>query len=158
MTEEKIIAVSFTAMKKRLISYRIINEEIDCEIERLDRMHMKAESTGCSLSGMPRASSSIYDRTADTVAKMIDLESDIKSLILQRDEERTALSSLIGMLSHVGEKEVIRSRYLDLEDWNDVQVVLFGSKPDFDDKYYDYRQKMFRWHRSAIKNLAELSN
>lgn len=157
MTESNRKKESFTTMKNRLIAYRVLNEEIDSEIERLDRLHVKAESIGNSrLSGMPKALSNVYDRTADIVAKIVDIENGIKSLITQRDRERTELESLVSKLDHVGEKAVIRSRYIDLEEWNDVQFVLFGGKADFDEKYDDYRQKMYRWHRAAITNLAAL--
>lgn len=148
----------FEAMRKRLAAYRTLNEEIDNEIERLDRMQMKATSVGgSSFTGMPKAPSSAYDRMADTVARIVDLETEIKDLVRRRDNERKSIEDLVKLLDKAGERAIIRSRYLDLEDWEDVQFVLFGSKNDFDDKYDDYKQRMFRWHRAAITNLAALS-
>lgn len=148
----------FEAMRKRLAAYRTLNEEIDNEIERLDRMQMKATSVSSpNLSGMPKAPSPVYDRMADTVARIVDLETEIKELVRQRDDERKSIEALVKLLDKAGERAIIRSRYIDLEEWEDVQFVLFGNKSDFDDKYDDYKQRMFRWHRAAISNLAALS-
>lgn len=148
----------FESMRKRLAAYRTLNEEIDNEIERLDRMKDRASSVRSpNLSGMPKAPSTVYDRMADMVARVCDLENEIKDLVMERDEERKAIEALVKRLDKAGERAVIRSRYLDLEEWEDVQFVLFGSKTDFDDRYDDYKQRMFRWHRSAISNLAQLS-
>lgn len=146
----------FGSMRKRLADYRTLNEEIDNEIERLERMKERASSVSSSnLSGMPKAPSPVYDRMADMVTRIIDLENEIKDLVRERDEERKAIEALVKRLDKAGERAVIRSRYLDLEEWEDVQFVLFGSKTDFDDKYDDYKQRMFRWHRSAIYKMAQ---
>ncbi len=148
----------FEAMRKRLSAYRTLNEEIDNEIERLDRMQTKATSVGSPvLSDMPKSPSPVYDRMADTVARIIDLENEIKELVAERDKERKEIEGLVRNLGKAGERAVIRSRYLDLEDWEDVQFLLFGSKADFDSRYDDYKQRMFRWHRAAIENLANIS-
>lgn len=148
----------FEAMRKRLSAYRTLNEEIDNEIERLDRMQMKATSVGSQvLSDMPKSQSSVYDRMADAVARIISLENEIKQLVYERDEERKAIEDLVRSLGKAGERAIIRSRYLDLEEWEDVQFVLFGNKADFNDRYDEYKQRMFRWHRTAIENLANIS-
>lgn len=146
------------AMRKRLAAFRTLNEEIDNELERLDRLETKAGSAGGSnLTGMPKAPSPVYDRMADMVCRIIDLKNEIQLLVNERDKERDAIEALVKKLDKAGERAIIRSRYLDLEEWEDVQFVLFGSKADFDDKYEDYKQRMFRWHRSAVSNLAQLS-
>lgn len=148
----------FDLMKARLVSYRTLNEEIDNERERLDRMQMKAKSAGgANLTGMPKSHSPVYDRMADVVSKIVDLEAEITALVKKRDDEAKSIEALVKKLNKAGEKAIIRSRYLDLEEWEDVLFVLFGNKEDFDDKYEDYKQKMFRWHRAAITNLAGLS-
>lgn len=157
-SEDEKQKAKFEAMRKRLSAYRTLNEEIDNEIERLDRMQMKATSVGSPvISDMPKSPSSVYDRMADTVARIVDLENEIRQLVYERDEERKAIEALVRNLGKAGERAIIRSRYLDLEDWEDVQFLLFGNKSDFDSRYDDYKQRMFRWHRAAIENLANIS-
>lgn len=157
-SEDERQKAKFEAMRKRLSAYRMLNEEIDNEIERLDRMQMKATSVGSPvISDMPKSPSSVYDRMADTVARIVDLENEIRQLVYERDEERKAIEALVRNLGKAGERAIIRSRYLDLEDWEGVQFLLFGNKADFDNRYDDYKQRMFRWHRTAIENLANIS-
>ncbi len=147
----------FEAMRKRLAAFRTLNEEIDNEIERLERLEDRASSASSpNLTGMPKAPSPVQDRMAYMVAQIVDLKSEIEELVMERETERKAIEALVKQLDKACERAVIRSRYLDLEEWEDVQFVLFGSKADFGDKYDDYKQRMFRWHRSAIYNLASL--
>ena len=146
-------------MKKRLVDYIKLNEEIDDEIERLDRLDDRMASLGGGqLSGMPKAASPAYDRMSDAVSRRIDLEKKINCLIVNRNAERAALEALVDQLDVVRERTVIRSRYLDLEDWKDVLFVMFGRKDDFNDRYEMYTQKMFRYHRAAIGKLAMLQS
>ena len=144
------------AMRNRLIAYRRLNEEIDYQLERLDRLQTRASSIGGNhLSGMPKAPSGPYDKIADSVARIVDLENEIKDLVRKRDEERRAIEMLALTLKNPSERAVIRSRYLDLEEWDDVQFVLFGSNEDYDSNFDDYKQKMYRWHRTAIRNMSQ---
>ena len=145
------------AMKDRLCEYRSLNKEIDNEIERLERMEDRLYSLGSpTLGDMPKSKSSVYDKMADRVARKVDLEATIKELISYRDSERVAIEGMVRRLRNADERAVIRMRYLDLEEWEDILYMLFGGKEDYDDKYDNYKQRMFRLHSAAIEGLAEL--
>lgn len=147
------------AMKERLRDYRSMNKEIENQIERLERMEMKISSIGSPvLSDMPKSSSAVYDRMASSVARKVDFENEIKELIAERDSERCSLESLIRQLKKPDERAVIRMRYLDIEDWEDILMMIFGGQRDFNDKYDNYKQRMFRLHSAAISNMAALSH
>lgn len=142
-------------MKKRLYAFRELEVEIEFEEERLDRLKSKAYSpSGGSLTGMPK-SGTVYDRTGELVIRLEALEKHITSLKKQRESERSRLEYLVRKLRKSGDRALIRARYLDREEWDDVQFVLFGDKEDFNEKFEDYRQRMFRWHRNAIVEMAE---
>ena len=147
------------AMKERLRDYRAMNKEIENQIERLERMEMRITGIGSStLSDMPKSHGTVYDRMADNVARKIDFENEIKELIADRDSERRSLESLIRQLKKPDERAVIRMRYLDIEDWEDILMMIFGGQRDFNDKYDNYKQRMFRLHSAAISNMAALSH
>lgn len=147
------------AMKERLRDYRSMNKEIENQIERLERMEMKISSIGSPvLSDMPKSPSTVYDRMASSVARKVDFENEIKELIAERDSERRSLESLIRQLKKPDERAVIRMRYLDIEDWEDILMMIFGGQRDFNDKYDNYKQRMFRLHSAAISNMAALSH
>ena len=147
------------AMKERLRDYRSMNKEIENQIERLERMEMKISSIGSPvLSDMPKSPSTAYDRMASSVARKVDFENEIKELIAERDSECRSLESLIRQLKKPDERAVIRMRYLDIEDWDDILMMIFGGQRDFNDKYDNYKQRMFRLHSAAISNMAALSH
>lgn len=147
------------AMKERLRDYRSMNKEIENQIERLERMEMKISSIGSPvLSDMPKSPSTVYDRMASSVARKVDFENEIMELIAERDAERRSLESLIRRLKKPDERAVIRMRYLDSEDWEDILMMIFGGQRDFNDKYDNYKQRMFRLHSAAISNMAALSH
>lgn len=148
---------SALVMKDRLCEYRSLNKEIDNEIERLERMEDKLYSLGSpALSNMPKSKSSVYDKIADRVAMKVDLEATIKELISYRDSERIAIEVMVRRLRNADERAVIRMRYLDLEEWDDILYMMFGDKKDYNEKYDNYKQRMFRLHSAAIEELAEL--
>lgn len=144
-------------MRRRLNDYRLLNKEIDNDIERLERLQMKAYAPSSpNLTGMPKAPSSTFDRLADIAAKIADLQTEIDSLMKERDQERHNIEDLVKMLPNPDERAVIRLRYLDSEEWVDIIVVLFGYKDDYDDKYDNYKQRVFRLHSSAVSKLSEM--
>ena len=132
-------------MTARFKAYRDLNREIDLQIERLEQMEAKVGSPSTpNLSGMPKGSSFQHDRIADTVARIADLLSEIDSLIAERDAEQKALEALIRRLPNADRRLVLRLRYLDSEDWEDVLFIAYGGKPDFNEKYDNYKQRVFR--------------
>ena len=148
---------SICAMKKRLCEYRSLNKQIDNEIERLERMEDKLYSLGSpTMSDMPKSKNSVYDKMADRVARKVDLEATIKELISYRNSERITIEGMVRRLRNADERAVIRMRYLDLEEWEDILYMLFGSKKDYDDKYDNYKQRMFRLHSAAISDMSVL--
>lgn len=150
--------VFITDMTARFKAYRDLNREIDLQIERLEQMEAKAGSPSTpNLSGMPKGSSFQHDRIADTVARIADLRSEIDSLIAERDAEQKALEALIRRLPNADRRLVLRLRYLDSEDWEDVLFIAYGGKPDFNEKYGNYKQRVFRHHKQALTELEAIS-
>ena len=137
-------------MTARFKAYRDLNREIDLQIERLEQMEAKAGSPSTpNLSGMPKGSSFQHDRMADTVARIADLRSEIDSLIAERDAEQKALEA--------DRRLVLRLRYFDSEEWEDVLFIAYGGKPDFNEKYDNYKQRVFRHHKQALTELEAIS-
>ena len=138
-------------MTARFKAYKDLNREIDLQIERLEQMEAKAGSPSTpNLSGMPKSSSFQHDRMADAVARIADLRSEIDSLIAERDAEQKALEALIRRLPNADRRLVLRLRYLDSEEWEDVVFIAYGGKPDFNEKYDNYKQRVFRHHKQAL--------
>lgn len=144
-------------MKNRLQQFQSLNREIDNSIERLEMLQMKAVSpSSMNLTGTPKKSPSIGDALSYKTSYIVDLENEIKQMIERRDQEERFIESLVKKLDKPDERFVIRLRYLDGEEWNDVIMLLFGNKPDYDINYDNYKQRVYRLHRSAIDKLSAL--
>ena len=145
-------------MTARFKAYRDLNREIDLQIERLEQLEAKAGSPSTlNLLGMTKGSSVQHARMADTVARIADLRSEIDSLIAERDAEQKALEALIRRLPNADRRLVLRLRYLDSEDWEDVLFIAYGGKPDFNEKYDNYKQRVFRHYKQALTELEAIS-
>lgn len=146
------------AMKERLQDYRLLKRDIDNQIERLERLEEKAGlPSSPNLSGMPKSQNTVPDRLADIIARIIDLKENIKELQCEQDTERKNLEKLIRRLKNADEKAVIRLRYFDFEEWEDIIMLIFGDEIDFIDKYDAYKQKVFRLHKSGIINMSKIN-
>lgn len=145
------------AMKRRLVEYRDMNREIENQIERLERLEEKMYSPSSpNLSGMPKAPSSVRDNFVDDIARKDELEKKIRKLISLRDSERKAIEGLTGKLRNPDERAVVCMRYIDSEEWDDIIAMLFGVSKESDDDYDNYKQRMFRLHRSAMSKMAQI--
>jgi len=154
-SEDALKKMKFNAMKRRLQKYRDLNRDIDNEIERLERLEERAISPSSSnLTGMPK-SSGFQDKIAEAAARITELEDEIRDLMKIRDLERFKIERMVKTLSKADERAVIRMRYIDAEDWEQIQFMMFGGKEDYEDKIDNYKQRVFRLHNSAIANLSE---
>ena len=146
------------AMKERLQDYKALKRDIDNQIERLERLEEKAGlPSSPNLTDMPKSQNAVPDRLADTIARIIDLKEDIKELQCEQNSERKNLEKLIRKLKNADEKAIIRLRYFDSEEWEDIIMFVFGDEIDFIDKYDAYKQKVFRLHKSGIINMSKIN-
>ena len=107
------------------------------------------------MTGMPRATNASTDRMADKLGHKEELEQSIKMAVEKQAAERKCLEEIIRHLRNPDERSVIRLRYLDRTDWSDVLEVMYGMKPDFNDKFDSYRRKMYRARENALVNMAK---
>lgn len=143
------------AVKERLIDYYETEKDVDSQIERLERLEIRLRSIGSPvLSDMPKGGSPAHDRMADMIAQKVDLENEIRQMVVEQKKERQAIEGILSHLRHSDEKTVIRMKYLDGFSWGEVLDVLFGGKEDFLDKEDAYTRRMYRIHGSALLNMA----
>lgn len=153
MEEEKKLDVD--AVRKMLDEYVIAEEDIDREIQRFE--YLTSKMTGISaqiMNGMPRSSRMSTDRMADMLGRKEELEASIRALVDQQSQKRKEVENIIRHLKNTEERAVIRLRYLDRTEWDEVLEIMFGGKPDFNDRFETYRRRMYRVHGTALVNMA----
>lgn len=144
-------------IKDRLAAYTAMLRDIDNQLERLDRMEMTmASPPGPDLTGMPRGSGTPSDRTGMMVERKMELEEQIDRLKAEEKKERNAIEGLILQLSDPDERAVIRLRYFDRADWNDVAFALFGTEPDYLTRSESYLRRTYKIHGRALLDLADI--
>lgn len=144
-------------IKERLKAYVAINREIDNDIERLDFFETKMYGIGGqNLTGMPHNPSPDFDKIGAMTAKKEELEQHIKETIKIRDSERNSIKAMTRQLTVPDEKAVIKMKYLDMAEWPDISMMLFGMKDDFNDRYESYMRRVFKLHGSALAKMEEM--
>lgn len=143
-------------IKTRLHDYIAMLREIDNQTERLDLLEAKMQAPpGPDPSGMPRGSGTPTDRTGVMVMRKMELEEQIAKSTAEELQERQAIEALIQQLTKPDERAVLRLRYFDRDEWEEITGVLFGDRADYIEKADTYQKRTFRLHGSALLALAK---
>lgn len=143
------------AVRERLNQYLNTEEELDNQIERLERLESKMKGISAQvLTGMPRSPSASTDRMADMLGWKEELEQSIKETVSQQSQERNEIEAILTHIEKPDERAVIRMRYLDRMEWKEVLDMMFGGKADFLEKEETYERRMYRVRNSAMLSMA----
>lgn len=141
---------------ERLEAYRQKNIDIDNQIERLERMEARMYGLGSpTMSDMPKASSRTTDRMADMIASRDCLKEEIKILVSEQSAERAYFEKIMKTFRNSDEKAVIRMRYFDGVQWEEVIDMMFGGKKDYLGKEDTYKRRIFKIRKRALYHMAE---
>lgn len=144
--------------KQFLNRHAELRRELQDELRRYELMH------GCSyygkspsdITGMPLASSGEEGGAYSQVERTLDSESYIKHLqgiILQ---EENLIEDLLQKLPKANQKTVIRIKYFQLYDWDDVALFMFGDVKDYARNEEKYKSKAQKIHGTALANIINL--
>lgn len=158
-TKQLKCLVGITDAKSWLSGYSELSREIDSEVQRLSLLRDQLESPAAPrLDGMPRCGYS-PDRYGAAFSRIDNLECRIKAEQQKLDslegEIEKALSLLTGKRAGT-KRSIIRARYLDGLRWDIVNRVVHGAEPDFDMQEDVYMKRVYRLHKSALKDIAEM--
>lgn len=143
-------------IKGRLEAYRDKNRDIDNQIERLERMEARMYGLGSPvMSDMPKGSNGSTDRMADMIAMRDCLKEEIEISVNEQSEERAYFEKVVKTFRNSDEKAVIRMRYFDGVQWEEVVDMLFGGKKDYLGKEDTYKRRTFKIRKRALYHMAE---
>lgn len=115
MSEARAVPVT----KERLKRYYYLMIELENQIDRAAKARAKLESPSTATDGMPHSNYAV-DRMANGVARVITLERIRDAGIERIKEETAALEEAIQLLDDPCERELLRLRYLDIRDWDEI--------------------------------------
>lgn len=131
--------------------------ELEDELRRYDQMNGASYyRSPASNDGMPHSSGGISDPTADPVIKKFDSSTFIGKLHQIITEEETAIEAVLAKLPKANQKTVIRIKYYQRYEWDDVALFMYGDKMDYARNTEKYKKKALNIHGTALANMKRV--
>ena len=137
--------------KQRLREYRDIKRELENQIERIARMKSNETIPAIRTSDGSQRSIFVVDKMATSIANRLEYEERAAPEIEKSKKELAYIELCINKLGRSKEREVLRLRYIDGYQWEEVAKYIFG-----DDSESDLR-KIYRIHGEALSNIFRIS-
>lgn len=143
--------------KQQLKDYKRLRKEIECEQERLEMIEVKILGISSKNSdGMPRSSSSEYDKMATQIAYKTDIENNLAQLLQKEKSKRMEIEKeIVERLEYPDERMLIRLRYIDGLSWREISELLFSKRKDYYEDEEKYKRRVYRIHGNALVKMAK---
>ena len=127
---------------KYLKRYINLDREIERKLEEVARLRSKLTRVTEVFTAEPRGGGSIYGKTEEILAKIVDLENEIDADIDRLVAIRDGIKTIIEAVEDDREKLLLQYRYLDGRTFEEIAVQM----------HYSWRQ-IHRLHSRALTNL-----
>lgn len=142
-------------IKDRLFQYTVMLRDIDNQIERLIRMEESAAlPNGSCLTGICKSIGMPSDYISVISERKLELERQIKEATTEERRENAAIEHMVQQIDNPDERAVIRMRYFDRADWDDITLALFGDRQDYSERWESYQNRTYKIHGRALLKLA----
>ena len=113
MSEVSEVEVTNRDKIKYLKRYITLDREIDRKLEEVARLRSKLTRVTEVYSTEPRGGGTIYGKTEEILAKIVDLEKEIDADVDRLIEVRDSIKSIIEAVENDRERLLLQYRYLD---------------------------------------------
>ncbi len=127
---------------KYLKRYINLDREIERKLEEVARLRSKLTRVTEVFTAEPRGGGSIYGKTEEILAKIVDLEREIDADIDRLVAIRDGIKTIIEAVEDDRERLLLQYRYLDGRTFEEIAVQM----------HYSWRQ-IHRLHSRALTNL-----
>jgi len=127
---------------KYLKRYINLDREIERKLEEVARLRSKLTRITQVLTAEPQGGGSIYGKTEEIIAKIVDLEREIDADIDRLVAIRDGIKTIIEAVEDDRERLLLQYRYLDGRTFEEIAVQM----------HYSWRQ-IHRLHSRALSNL-----
>ena len=127
---------------KYLKRYVLLDREIDRKLKEVSRLRSKLTKITTVPSPQPKGGGTIYGKTEEILAKIVDLENEIDTDIDQLVAIRDEIKAVIESVEDDRERLLLQYRYLDGKTFEWIAVEM----------HYSWRQ-IHRLHSQALINL-----
>lgn len=132
-------------------------KELQDELQRyeLDQGCSYYGKSPSDIDGMPHAHGGISDRTFNNAVNAGDTTL-IRELRADIAEEEIEIEKAVRLLNRACQKSVIRYKYYNCLEWDDVAFYMYGNRRDYVDKAEYYKQKAQKVHGAALANMIRM--
>jgi len=127
---------------KYLKRYKNLDREIERKLEEVARLRSKLTRVTEVFTAEPKGGGSIYGKTEEILAKIVDLEKEIDADIDRLVAIRDGIKTIIEAVEDDRERLLLQYRYLDGKTFEKIAVEM----------HYSWRQ-IHRLHSKALTNL-----
>ena len=127
---------------KYLKRYINLDREIDRKLEEVARLRSKLTRVTEVYSTEPRGGGSIYGKTEEIIAKIVDLEKEIDADVDRLISIRDNIKAVIEAVEDDRERLLLQYRYLDGRTFEEIAVQM----------HYSWRH-IHRLHSRALSNV-----
>ena len=129
--------------KEYLNRYRRINANIDCKLEEIAQLRSKAARL--SPTAMFDRSGNVSDKVGRSVAKIVDLETEIDREVDELVETRRDMMQMISRLDNTDMQLILEMRYIAMFSWSQIA-----------EKMHCKKTKTFELHGKALIFVEKL--
>lgn len=131
--------------------------ELEDELRRFELLNGESYYRSPSdIDGMPHGSGGTTDSTANSAIRDISLVRKLESLKKLIDEEEAKIESILALLPKANQKTVIRIKYYQRYEWDDVALFMYGDKRDYAGNSDKYKTKAQKVHGAALANMRRI--
>lgn len=142
------------SVRSQLEAYRSACRELDLQLQRLEQKRQElGDIKSPTLEAMP-AGFNAGDPNARKVMELVKLEERIENLEAQIESEHNELEPLIQRMKNAEQRMVLRMRYFDGMEWDDITFAFYGDRIDYVTEEKSYRHQLYDTHTRAISSLA----
>lgn len=139
-----VVVIDIKEKKQWLNRYKTLENEIELKREQLIKWLSEARKTTSVLSDMPKAKGQVVeDKTAEIIAKIIDLNNEINKEILRLLSLKGEIETAIEYVKNPTYKLLLQMRYINLKKWEEIALEL----------NYNYYHVVKKLHPKALQNL-----
>ncbi len=122
-------------------AYRL-DQRINSKLEQVDSLNELATKATSTLTGMPKNPNKSKSIVADTVVKIIDLQTEINNDIDRLVDLKREIVAMIKSVSNTEHQTLLELRYLCFKSWEQIAV----------DMGYNVRH-VYRIHDEAVEKI-----
>lgn len=143
--------------KEFLIAHAEHRCELEDELRRYELMNGESfYRSPAGNDGMPHASGGINDSTANSIIRKLDSSNLIGQLQRMIQQEEEMIEAVIALLPKAKQKTVIRIKYYQRYDWDDVALFMYGDMMDYARNTEKYKKKALNIHGTALANMKRV--